>query len=460
MKKVVGDILKNRNIDASLQAYSKGFMEINYKYAMIRLAMNYFTYYTMFGEDNIVLQSEYTSIMNAVNEAIGQMLREKDVAEVIEKVETARNKIIENVQDLTCYVDSFNLYEYALNRVEYSFREEDIPTNYSDENITRKLMQFILEDEDRVAINGKISQIIGQLPIRLTKNKFFDMVSDGLSIYNGSTREGLNDFLYRIRTVSMLEKTDTMTENYPYLEELLQEFKQIDFRNITKEQFDNYQNDVARVSEYMSEHMDSNMMLQEIINDLLLVLYTLECKVDDNIIKACVEIITDTNYLFTGKISPKSIEEIEDMFIMLEGCQEELYPQLSAYDITNQIRESYEAKVEELGLSGIFERIYRLPSLNSDSIFAMLDQKHDVSVVSEEDLNSAKEELFTQYSELFASVQNNIKRAVMSATLAELPIFFNNISELQDYIFDTLSLCKQKAEKMACIEILNAILED
>ena len=34
-------------------------------------------------------------------------------------------------------------------------------------------MQFILEDEDNMAINRKISQVIGQLPVRLTKNKFF-----------------------------------------------------------------------------------------------------------------------------------------------------------------------------------------------------------------------------------------------------------------------------------------------
>ena len=46
-------------------------------------------------------------------------------------------------------------------------------------------MQFILEDEDNMAINRKISQVIGQLPVRLTKNKFFEMLSNGLSIYKG-----------------------------------------------------------------------------------------------------------------------------------------------------------------------------------------------------------------------------------------------------------------------------------
>mgnify|MGYP000456010238 CR=1 FL=1 len=48
----------------------------------------------------------------------------------------------------------------------------------------------------------------------------------------------------------------------------------------------------------------------------------------------------------------------------------------------------------------------------------------------------------------------------MSASIAELPVFFNNISELQDYIYNTLSVCNDKAEKLACIEILNGIMEE
>lgn len=87
-----------------------------------------------------------------------------------------RDGIIEKVQDLTCYVDKFNIYEHALNRVEYRFRDDDYPSGYSDENITRRLMQFILEDEDNMAINRKISQVIGQLPVRLTKNKFSNVI--------------------------------------------------------------------------------------------------------------------------------------------------------------------------------------------------------------------------------------------------------------------------------------------
>ena len=193
-------------------------MEINNKYANIRLAMNYYTYYKMTLEDESLLSTENMSGLATINLIIEELMNgeSEKISENIEKIEKLRDGINEKVQDLTCYVDKFNIYEHALNRVEYRFRDDDYPSGYRHENITRRLMQFILEDEDNMAINRKISQVIGQLPVRLTKNKFFEMLSNGLSIYKGGTKESLKNFLYMLKTTAMLENTETMTDNYPY----------------------------------------------------------------------------------------------------------------------------------------------------------------------------------------------------------------------------------------------------
>ena len=462
MKKIVGDILKNKNIDESLKAYYGKFMEINNKYANIRLAMNYYTYYTMIAEDNGILESENMTGIAMINQVIESVMNNHrgNPASEISKIENLRNDIIGKVKDLTCYVDKFNIYEYALNRVEYRFKDLDYPAGYSDENLTRKLMQFILEDEDHMAINRKISQVVGQLPLHFTKNKFYEMVSNGLSIYKGGTKESFNDFIYMIRTTSMLERTDTMTESYPYLDETFRELEKVSFKNITSEECDEMRYNISKVSEYIEELMNSDMMIQEIINDLLIVLYTIKYQRDDNVVRACVEIIKDTNLLFLGKFSPKSVEEIEDMFIMLEGTQEELYPKLSAFDVTDQIEESYSEKIEALNLTQEYEVVYKLPKLNSDSMFVELNRAEDNSVADEEFIEKEEKKLFADYAQLFAGSDKMVKRAVMSAAIAELPVFFHNISELQDFIFDTLSICTDKAEKLACIEILNGIMEE
>ena len=341
---------------------------------------------------------------------------------------------------------------------QYRFREEDYPSGYSDENFTRTIMQFILEDEDNMMINSKIKDVIGQLPVRLTKNKFFEMLSNGLSIYNDGTKEALDDFLYMIKTCSMLDKTDTMATNYPHLYEEFDNLKNVKFKEMDSKGYDEFKDRLSDITMYIDDEMDNLMRVQEILNDLLLILYTNDEKEEDNVVKGCDEIIKNTNLLFLNKFSSKSLEEIEDMFVMLEGEQEKIYPHLSAYDITDQIKESYADKIKQLDLVEEYNIVFKLPKLNSDSMFVKLDKVENNDVVDEAYLENQKEQLINDYRELFKDTDKMITRAVMAQALSELPIFFNNISELQDYIYNTLSICNDKAEKLACIEIINGIM--
>ncbi len=89
-----------------------------------------------------------------------------------------------------------------------------------------------------------------------------------------------------------------------------------------------------------------------------------------------------------------------------------------------------------------------------------MDRSEDTTVVDDTYLEEQKEDMVSAYRTLFAENDKMVNRAVMSAVLSELPIFFNNISELQDYIYNTLSICTDKAEKLACIELINGIMAE
>jgi len=284
------------------------------------------------------------------------------------------------------------------------------------------------------------------------------MLSNGLSIYNGGTKEALDDFLYMIKTCSMLYKTDTMATNYPHLYEEFDNLKNVKFKEMDSKGYDEFKDRLSDITMYIDDEMDNLMRVQEVLNDLLLILYTNNEKEEDNVVKGCDEIIKNTNLLFLNKFSSKSLEEIEDMFVMLEGEQEKIYPHLSAYDITDQIKESYADKIKQLDLVEEYNIVFKLPKLNSDSMFVKLDKVENNDVVDEAYLEKQKEQLINEYRELFKETDKMITRAVMAQALSELPIFFNNISELQDYIYNTLSICNDKAEKLACIEIINGIM--
>lgn len=460
MKKIVGDLLKNRNVEAALQEYYGKFMEINNKYAYIRLAMNYYTYYVMLSESDGIMQNDFRADMECINDIIEKTINE-DIAAVEEGIvslEKIRDDIIKKVRDITCFIDRYNIYEYVFNRIEYRFKEANYPSGYSDENYTRRIMQFILEDEDSMMINSKIKDVIGQLPIRMTKNKFYDMVSNGLTIYNDSPKDSVDDFLYMIKTSSMLAETKTMKESYPYLFDAFLQLKNIKFKDLSEEQYNEATDILKQIAAYIDEKMNGAMMIQEIVNDLLLVLYTHKKCVCDNIVKACKEIVKDTNLLFLNKFSPKSPEEIEDMFVMLEGEQEELYPKLSTYDISDEIKSTYSEKIIELNLKDEYDIVYKLQKLNSDSMFVDMEKEENETIAGEAYIEAQKCKLFEEYGKLFKENEKVVNRAVMSAALSELPVFFHNISELQDFIYNTLSVCTDKAEKLACIEILNGIM--
>ena len=117
MKKIVGELLKNKHVDENLKAYCGPFMEINNKYANIRLAMNYYTYYSMTLEDESLLSTENMYGLATINLIIEELMNgeSEEISENIEKLEKLRDGIIEKDQDLTCYVDKFNIYEHALN---------------------------------------------------------------------------------------------------------------------------------------------------------------------------------------------------------------------------------------------------------------------------------------------------------------------------------------------------------
>ena len=46
----------------------------------------------------------------------------------------------------------------------------------------------------------------------------------------------------------------------------------------------------------------------------------------------------------------------------------------------------------------------------------------------------------------------------MANTLNKLPVFFKNHSEVMDYVLYSLNKCSDLAEKYACIEIINEMM--
>ena len=114
MKDLANSISKGKNLEMVLPKYGQGMMSLYYKYAAVRLAMNYYTYSEMLSER---LDEENKDFLGksfvSFNEILNEMLQGNVVGEKLEnaicKIDFIRNNIIKTMKGLTSLVDIFNI---------------------------------------------------------------------------------------------------------------------------------------------------------------------------------------------------------------------------------------------------------------------------------------------------------------------------------------------------------------
>ena len=75
-------------------------------------------------------------------------------------------------------------------------------------------MAYIRDGGEAPLVNQRIQNVVGQLPVRLTKNKFFAMVEEGLSVYLKGTQENLDDMMNILRSDGLLNQPKDCAGGY------------------------------------------------------------------------------------------------------------------------------------------------------------------------------------------------------------------------------------------------------
>lgn len=84
---------------------------------------------------------------------------------------------------------------------------------------------------------ARLPEIVYQLPVRMSKDRFFDYLKDAFSLYKVAQKGSVDDFVYALRTVSMLDIPAGIDESFPDVRDICKELKEADYRNITKDEF-------------------------------------------------------------------------------------------------------------------------------------------------------------------------------------------------------------------------------
>lgn len=455
MKKVVAQIEKRQNLEENLRTYGVWLMGATHRYHAIRLALNYYTYFEVMA-DKRRDGGELSALSEGLHRQIASYLGgDTDTA----ALNALRRQVISSVEKLTAYTDCFQIYEYVLNRMERRYEEkEELP--YSEELFAREVMQFILGTGDKVVMNSRIQDVVGQLPVRMTKAKFFHLLRDALSIYKGSEVESVESLLYMIRTSAMIKLPDQLEKGFEEMYEILTQFRQADYKTMEAESYREYTRMLTYVTDYLNAASGDYMLLQDIINDLYVLKlsapYAMVEVKEKDIWQGILKIL---NQCFLNGGDP-SLEELEDKLVALEGRQENIYEKYLAGEfLVEEIRTGLQAELDRCQVRDLYERLFLIEKLTSTSPFMELEEKPAGGQTADDDyLRRTAEELEGQFMELFASQLRPVSRAVMAKTLSMLPVFFNSVDEISQYIKNSLEACQDAAEKQTCMELLKGIM--
>lgn len=419
---------------------------VAYGYSLTRLALNYYTYFS--DADEEISQESLKLADDRFHQALGAWLAGETPLDSLKEL---REQIIREMEIVTAYTDCFRVYEYALNRLERRF-ETDLPGIGVDEDeFVRQLIHFLTDAKDAAVMNQRIQMIIGQLPIRFTRQKFYGMVTEALSAYIGSDKSGLDNMMYLLRTSAMAELTEEQKSGYQDLNILLEQLRNLPFKELEAGQYREAMQKIGYASEALYLFSDTWQMLQDMVNDL----YVL-CLTRDDAMKDAAEegnalsILSGLYALRQSGACGEIADEITERLYLLEGVQESYYEKYQRLDPAPE-------HVEGEDETAYYGRC--VDKLLSASPFVPLEETHGEETVERKDTEAAANAFFALLEPVFAANPRPVVRAIMAMVLSNLPLCFNSLDAVRDYIAGSLASCTDAAEKETSMELLQKLME-
>ena len=422
--------------------------------AIMNLSMEFYEFYEKFFDMQINYIENGRNIVTTIAKAVSNIFTgEESDEEVMTKLFETRNEIIDRTEAIQSCADYLRIHEYLLNRIELSFTD-DLKEVDNDEE-ARKILQFLFESEDNTVVNLRIQEMVAQMPVRITSNRFFDLLKESFSVYKGAERETLKGFVYLILSAAGISEAGK-NSYFPDLEKYRKDFAEIDYKSLTEAEFNEYEDELSAASLSLSQRSEFCLSAVKVINGLytyyLLKNYTTKPVKALEDVKSCLKVVS-VNFLreqeVPGEFAEIPVEFADEAFTKLEGDPEKISMRISSLEgkiesekdnILAADPEAYQALTD----AGI---------LMSTSDFARIDEGIDVTKCTDEIINETFEGVAAQIKAAFDEGGKKVRRAIMASVLKELPVFFVSRTEVMNYLRFTLDNCGDNAEKTASINL-------
>lgn len=439
-------------------------------YSTIKLSMNLFTLYERIAdlldtespdEDMMQVRDEMEQYINTLSFSLRNVFVDKKPdASLISDITSIRDKITTDMKLLTFYVDAYEIYEYILNRKEPKFRDDEL-TEIDSAQLAETMFDFVFAEDDKLLINTRIQDMIAQLPVRMTKSHFFDIISNSLMIYRGGEKKSVDGFIESIRDAALLDEPKGLSDRYASLYEFYKELRSVNYESIDKDTVSSLSDKISENADKISAICSDYMMMTEVINDILVVLYTEGLKDSSYLGDRYDTASTIISSIVTATDIYEASAGFDELFVKLEGAQEDAYETLASLnanfdDLYNTYYEMYEGDIQNA-----FDNLSKVDRLTSTSLFMDIENSGLSVVVDEADeiyINEEKNSLVEDFKAHFEKLGKSERRSVMAKVMSLMPVFFNTKQEIKEYFEYALSSCSDLAEMTACKELIDDLI--
>ncbi|MDE7325005.1 MAG: hypothetical protein K2N63_01800 [Lachnospiraceae bacterium] len=462
-------IRKKENFERELSTFFREAASVNHVFAGTSFLMQFFSFYEGMADGERSLCGETLSIWREIcriakDNFLGEFdadLREKSVL----TLSGLRGTVTRKMEVLTAYTDRFSLYEYILNRVEPRFEEEIILPE--DDEAAREILRYIFMEKDNLLVNTRIQQMLSQLPVRMGRGKFEDLVRGGFENYNGMDTGAVDDFVYRILSVAGLYEPEGMGEYFPEFTHSLGILKETDLKQVQKEEYKEAQELFTRTAEAVRVLTDDYYSLMELINLLFAWLLNYPYA-DKDAVGETQELTPLLKELCEKGLAKREAEkfaavsgECAALLQKTEGVLEEFTPKLQkAQAALSKFTGKEQESVQAMMLGQEYACLKTSVLLVGGSLFADLSEGGEPKTADRSYLKQAADSLMEKLLAAFSAQPAIMNRAMIAAVLGELPVFFGSQNEVMDYVRTSLAGCHEKAEKAAGIRLMRKLMEE
>lgn len=477
LNKLIKEIKKGKNIEKNLPDYTGALAGSYYNQALYMLAMDLSSDYDLIREDTSS-DSEYiqklldelteiiktavlddtvfsenavtgnTAVENANNIDISVMQTQA------ERVGKIRSDIMKKLDVFGTYTYFMQIYEYIFNRMETG--GEDAKQDLDAQAFADELLSAISADTDVESVNMKIQEVLGELPVRLTAGRFFDMIKQGCKCYVGARNDIVDAFMDSIKRCARFVSLDTLDASYTDLYDLCKTLQETDLAASDEAQRSALVQQMEAAAAYLTEIIRSYIYMADIVNDVWIITLTRPYVVSFNkdmgksvaVIREFMNSESKGSFLTPDEDIVGLLRELTDRQEVYQG--EHMMLEDALFGIVTEQKNA----IDGLKLTEVFEHLKTCALVTSTAIISEVKPYDQFFTADQTYIEHAVDALETHFKSVFETVDRMKKRSMMALTLGSLPVVFDSMEEVQDYIVYTLESCRDVSEKSASMNLL------